>query len=856
MSCRSTHAGSAFLYFGRQDNGGLLSDSACLSLFHELRRSYRGLTPAQQAQVSSLDYPHLINHMSSKVEASRWLSPKKKASLLRRLAAAETEPAPPPDMLFALSEIEGAIKTRTQNLEEFLREMGRRSRSPYDEVQERFKHLESRAPRERTHRPPSGFDADVENGLDVFALGREQGTLFAARSLLDETRQIEQTLFRQQPQRIQQMRYAAPIQVDGIENLYLTSAGYDPRNGRLEVSIRDASGEKTLYYRRVPPEAWAEMDPANAISSTTAGECWRRTIRGNERHAYATRYEALKDGVAPRCQLCGEFANARHGCPVVQQPRDLHSWTTRSRWSSQKVRTTQLAPSSQVAEGQYETVEVDAMISLPAARELRTAVEEGPVRIRDISYRHSQIYPQRTGLGVKTFTTTGDVVIWHDDDDQLQVNSAGLRCPCPEYQDNYDCQHVRDVRQAVLDRLPASTPSDLRRTAEEEMARARRAQERAQAAAAQDWLMDPDGRAEAAQTWRRDAESLYTEDFSAFKRALERAQERSASEGRPVIPFHTDNVLDGAARRGNGRAFGIEVEYEFPSEWTAEQRNEANSRVAKRLKEAGLTWSDAIQPPSAAKLRGFRDTQRDSSGEGNWTLETDGSVNGGELVSPGLYDEPESWTNLQKAIDIITEEGGVASKRAGLHVHVSTGDYSGDPLAYTELARLISQHEDVIYRLSTDPVRGTHRKGRFARPMPEVPPEGFRDATEPSRWQGEGKYWAANFSSVRGRPNDHPEFRVFDSSLDAGTIQAQVKMAVALTEAAKRQAATGPTSRGKEPIGSHLERRAGRRTRRPMTDEEQDADTATTRSLLDTLFRRNEDKDHLIAIFAHTKWSK
>jgi hypothetical protein len=857
MSCRSTSSGSVFITYSRLENGSLLSDSACLSLFHELRREYRSLPEVRQPQFAQGDYLLLLSDMRQRLETQPGLSRARRRSLMARLDEAAVEATPGPEMLYALSIVRERISQRSEMLHRFIEEMARRTRASHDETLARFRELESATPRQRTHRASAPALHQNAPDIDRYELGREQGVVYAATQLLKEARDIEMTLFRQRRQRISRRPYDAEVEMPGT-GLTLISAGYDPRNGRLELGVRgEDSGTKTLLYRRVPRDVWDSLNPS-ATAAADAAQVWSRVVRGVKHFEYGSAYEAARDGVAPRCPLCGEFAATQHTCPVVEQPTDFHTWTTRSRWSNQVVPTRRLVPTPEgESDAEYSFQDTTATISLPAMRELRNALQDGPIRIRDISYRHSQSYQGRLGYGIRTFTTTGDVVVWREEEaDSISVNLSELRCGCPEYEENYACQHTRDVERAILDRLNAAgafrTNAALRR--DEEMLR--RAQRRAEEAASSDWTRSPERLADAERSWRPNAEVVYSRDFAAFKTVLEEAKSSVEGNGAPRIPYYTENALDGASQRGSGTAFGLEIEYEFPEEWTTEERVAANARIAARLHEAGLTWSSRVEPAQSSKGRGFRDRQKEPSGEGNWTLEKDGSVNGGELISPGLYDETETWTNLQTAITILGEEGAIASKRAGLHVHVGTADFNADPLAYTALARLISQHEDVIYRLSADPIRGTHRKGRFARPIPEVPPEGFQDAAELSRWQGPGKYWLANFNMVRGGPHDHPEFRVYDSTLMPGAIQAQVKMSLGLTEAAKRLAQQPPDLREKEPLGSHSARRAGRRTRRAMSDEELALDTATTRSFLDTLFRRREDKDHLIAIFAHTKWAK
>ncbi|MFD0474790.1 hypothetical protein ACFQ0B_45995 [Nonomuraea thailandensis] len=47
-------------------------------------------------------------------------------------------------------------------------------------------------------------------------------------------------------------------------------------------------------------------------------------------------------------------------------------------------------------------------------------------------------------------------------------------------------------------------------------------------------------------------------------------------------------------------------------------------------------------------------------GRGLWRLEKDSTVMG-ELVSPILYDEPETWENIRLACEIIRAHGGTAA---------------------------------------------------------------------------------------------------------------------------------------------------------------------------------------------------
>lgn len=159
-----------------------------------------------------------------------------------------------------------------------------------------------------------------------------------------------------------------------------------------------------------------------------------------------------------------------------------------------------------------------------------------------------------------------------------------------------------------------------------------------------------------------------------------------------------------------------------------------------------------------------------------------------------------------------------------------------------------------MFRLASNPERGEHRNGGngYSNAMPTVPAEGFADVGRARTWQ-RGRTAALNMYNVSGSSGDHPEFRVFDASLDPGTMQAQIKLAVSMTEAANRAAASGGTRRPAEAVGMHFLRNGGTQTD-PSDTQALIAESGTARSLLDTLFRRRADKEQMVALFAHTKW--
>ena len=78
-----------------------------------------------------------------------------------------------------------------------------------------------------------------------------------------------------------------------------------------------------------------------------------------------------------------------------------------------------------------------------------------------------------------------------------------------------------------------------------------------------------------------------------------------------------------------------------------------------------------------------------------------------------------------------------------------------------------------------------------------------------------------------------------------------------MTHAADRIAASGGTKRTKELLGSHALRNNAIKAmgRSKLNKEDLMADTATLRSLIDTLFTRAVDKEQMVSLFANTKWA-
>lgn len=846
MSCRTTPAGSAFTSYARLANSSQLSDVATLSTFHYLRSLHQSRSDDARRTYTAEDYRNLLQRQLDRTRRLTQIPEARRNSIITRLEQAlQSDTVPDQSTLYALFNLNPTVRDRGRGLQTFLAEYARATSSTPADARSRWDELENSIDRSRNAAAPSTFtDANKEIAKEK-NLPRDPGSVHAMATMLAEMHSYQIQRLTNAEQRITR----APASISSPRGYIITEHGFDPRIGRLELVVTDAEGAEHLWsYQNVDPEEYARQEGAG-----TFAEWWENHIHGNVQHSYESDLAAAEAGVAPRCPVCGQFANSAHACPVLPEPTIFSSYA--GRWTRQQVEL-----SAEPDENGYAPVADNQMsFSLPGAMRLREAFTQGPVKIPLHSWISNYLVNQETGdRRWENARLSGSIMAYRTEEGQIAFNTADLTCSCQQFQNTQNCVHIDASALALHRRLvpPTRTPSR-RLTPEERAERIAEAQRIADQAALSDWTRNEVTLAEARRTWRSDAEVLYSESEDDFVEVFTRASETARTADTPAISYQRENALGGMAQRGSGQAFGVELEYDFPREMSWTERRIANERIGRELFETGLASAPGQLGYGAARRHGFRDTHTDASGASTWSFERDGSVGGGELVTPAMYDEPETWEKVDKAVEILRRNGAVTSRKAGAHVHVGTAGYNGDGKKYTELARLMTQHEDVMLRIAADPNRGTHRNNTYTSPLSSVPVDGFNDVQQAKRWQG-GRGRALNLGGVSAEADhskDHVEFRIFDATLNPGAIQAQIRTAVAMTNAAARIAGDTPTKRDKELAGSHAQR-ASVRGRRRLTREDILEDTATFRSLLDTLFSRKQDKDQLIEVFAHTKWTK
>jgi Putative amidoligase enzyme len=351
------------------------------------------------------------------------------------------------------------------------------------------------------------------------------------------------------------------------------------------------------------------------------------------------------------------------------------------------------------------------------------------------------------------------------------------------------------------------------------------AAESAAAAAARDLERDQ---------WPDRPEVSYVDDPDAFDQVYEEARARRAGGADPV-EYMTENATDGLGARNGGRAFGVEIEFDIEP---GVDRYTALQAIGRDLHAAGLTQSSRQQPYHGGGHIASENHR------GGWKFETDSTV-AGEIVSPKMYDEPETWQNLAKVCEIVRRHGGIATTRTGGHVHVSLNDFDHTVENHNRLLQTAAGYQDTLYRLAQNPGARNQRGGSYCVPNRD-PGRGYA-SIDSARGSNSG-HLGLNFGSVHGTRADHAEFRMWDGSLRPGVIQAQINLSLGMTAAAARGGYTPPSH---ERIGTHLNRNPRRRRMRGQEWRDQ---THSFRQLADTVFRRARNSAQAAALFASTRW--
>lgn len=352
---------------------------------------------------------------------------------------------------------------------------------------------------------------------------------------------------------------------------------------------------------------------------------------------------------------------------------------------------------------------------------------------------------------------------------------------------------------------------------------------------------------------------LFSDDSSHrhFRRTYRAARAAMAAGEDPLATFMgAPAAAPLCAPRVNdyvGLMFGIELEYESGDEGTLTEENFGDPLCGQGL----LRWSDQ------------QHYHADSQQTRLWRWEDDASVSGGEVITPILRDNRDSWNTLAEVVERMTANGAEVSARAGGHIHIDSSEI-GDDAEWARFAKIITYFEDEIVRLAVNPWRRrTARDGRTLRtwhrnrrrPMDESFGGGADLTTRGGVVRAmSGRSHPISTATVSNSTgNGHIEFRLWDGSLRMPLIQMQTKITAAIIAAAMRPETDDFLNDAiPHPLGWH--RAQPWRAESPgggVRGEDWKNDTAGIKTLADILFPTSiSDKEALVSLFALNPWGK
>lgn len=600
--------------------------------------------------------------------------------------------------------------------------------------------------------------------------------------------------------------------------------GYDLLSGRLEVVHPDGS---LAPFRLVPPDLADTLATGDAPLALTQ-------LCSLARHAFRSQVGAESTGFAIRCPACGRATALAHACETTE-PVLAGGQLVQVARAGATLRTIAADDIAHLlAAGQVVALPVHITCSDPATTDTDPAVPH-------------------TGPGV----VDGIAIVTPADSPVITLDR--IECSCMTFREARTCSHLVTAGQLLRAHLTdhdgtQSAPTDLTDVLTTYRPTA---------------VVDADVRAIAPDV----STFNYRDDPLRFATDCRIALTRRGDE-HGGVPFLTEaSAIYGY---GENKAFGVEVEYStdhstdhgdadeclpglglgevatsryvaghgwhhgYRQTHTNPQGEEAsatevlNAHIGKALQDHGILNDAVIQNYGAAKDSGYS--------QAAWTFETDATV-AGEIVSPILSDNPQTWRDLATICTQVTSQGA-AAEGAGCHVHVAAADFATNPAAITNLLRLLLVAEDDLYRMASNP-HTSSRIAQFCRPPQQPPALGFSAVTEALETSTHASM--VNFTDLH--PDDpqrsHLEFRLFDASLQPGRIQAQMKLALALTDYAAHHTISPLEPRNRLGAGAHRRKVLG------ASGEWFDAvTTAPIRHLIDRLFRRDDDKRQIAALWA------
>lgn len=181
-----------------------------------------------------------------------------------------------------------------------------------------------------------------------------------------------------------------------------------------------------------------------------------------------------------------------------------------------------------------------------------------------------------------------------------------------------------------------------------------------------------------------------------------------------------------------------------------------------------------------------------------WRLKGDGSLhNGAEINSPILKDQLDSWNQLKRVCQIVSEHA-IIGKNSGGHIHIGTQVLGNKTESWMNFIKLWSVYENIIYRfVYGDYLSARSSMTRYAEPMTKDFWKDYQSMLEYDvltindilRKISHQRYQAVNFNNVSNfeqfRSDNTIEFRCPNGTLESVIWQNNVNLFVHLLEYSK-----------------------------------------------------------------------
>ena len=676
--------------------------------------------------------------------------------------------------------------------------------------------------------------------------------------------------------------YRPAVERRVIERGWISELGYDSINGRLEMVARQRP--EKVYAYRMTQEEYDEIFLDRQEESL--GKRFQ-LVKGNPDFIYADAEEREEYAYHMRCLSCGQYSGPIHYCPVLGSEtilnRDTRVLVNQELEALGLPRLPESVGGPVVAGRRsrvFSTEDSDNIMTIRMSLSPKALAEEA---------RKSPTASVRTNISIiladKDFgnleraSLNGQVSVEYEGRGKeylvLPVRESGdsgvdqLKCNCDIYHATTNCHHLVLASESIATLIQGIERLSPRQDEVFEAA------ENARKAILESYESSLEASDRAKRRWKPVGKSYlenpelfqeFYEEALVAKRALADVGKSKNGQEYPV-PYIKNNAFGGLGKRG-ARGFGTELEFEFPDTMSEEEQKAARATIGKALYTEGLTSVEHQLAYGSAREK-YKSTHRRG-----WSFEEDPTIaRGGEVVSPIMYDEPETWNNLEKVCDIITRHGGIPTENTGGHVHVGAGDFNHTVANHNRFFESYKENEDLLFRLSTNPEVGTHRSRlvKDTDPISAKTNSNTKKSISPNQLPSsayasfddimDAKTRAAiNTEHLVGESKDHLEFRSFDGSLNPSVIQAQIGISLYMTEAAIREDST-PSSFTKKafPLGTSLANipKGGK-----AKSQDGVASTEVIRKFIDRFVPGSEDgieannihARQIISLFAITQW--